>query len=95
MKEINESNEEIVRVAKQVREQLVGTNFHQKQCKGIPDAIDRNHGIYMTPCYKKFTLILSSHSKETFTQKRLTGRQPISLESTSAWVYPDDCNFCH
>ena len=49
----------------------------------------------MTPCYKKFTLILSSQSKETVTPKNLSGRQSISLESTSAWVYPDDCNFCH
>ena len=39
---------------------------------GIPDTIDGNHGIHMIPCYKKFTLILSSQSKETFTQKRLT-----------------------
>ena len=65
MKEINENNEQIVREAKQVRAQLGGENLHQKQCKGI-------HGIHMTPCYKKFTLILSSQSKETFTQKRLT-----------------------
>ena len=72
IKEINENNEQIVRAAKQVREQLCGENLHQKQCKGIPDTIDRNHGIHMTPCYKKFTLILSSQTKETFTQKRLT-----------------------
>ena len=94
LKEINENNEQRIRAAKQVREQLSGANFHQKQCKGIPDTIGRNHGIHMTPCYKKFTLILSSQSKETFTPKRLSGRQPISLESTSTWVYPDDCNFC-
>ena len=48
-----------------------------------------------TPCYKKFTLILSSQSKETVTPKRFSGRQLISLESTSAWVYLDDCNLCH
>ena len=49
----------------------------------------------MTLCYKKFTFILSSQSKETFTQKRLSRRQSISLESTSEWVYPNYCNFCH
>ena len=83
VKEINENNEQRIRAAKQVREQLGGANFHQKQCKSIPDTIDRNHGIHMTPCYKKFTFILSSQSKETFTQKRLSGRQSISLESIS------------
>ena len=33
--------------------------------------------------------------KRTFTQKRLSWIQSISLESTSTWIYPDDCNFCH
>ena len=47
---------------KQVREQLGGENFHQKQCKGISDIIDRNQG--MTSYYMKFTLIWSSQSKE-------------------------------
>ena len=51
--------------------------------------------MHMTRCYKKFILILFSQSKETFTPNRLSGRQSISLESTSAWVYPDDCNSCH
>ena len=95
MKEVNENNKQKIRAAKQVQEQLGGANFHQKQCNGICDTIDRNHGIHMAPCYKKFTLILSSQFKETFTPKRLFGRQPISLESTSAWVCPGDCNFCH
>ena len=70
-------------------------NFHQRQCKSIPDTIDRNHGIHITPCYKKFTLILSSQPKETFTPKKLSGRESISLESTSAWVYPNNFNFLH
>ena len=61
MKKINENNE---RAAKQVREQLGGENFHQKQCKGISDIIDRNQGIHMTSYHTKFTLILSSQSKE-------------------------------
>ena len=33
---------------------------------------------------------MPSQLKETVTPKRLSGRQSISLESTSAWVYPDD-----
>ena len=95
VKEVNENNDQRTRAVKQIREQLGGANFHQKHCKGAPDTIDRNHGIHMTPCYKKFTFILSSQSKETFTPKKLSGRQRNSLESTCALVYPDDCNFCH
>ena len=59
--------------------------------------LQTNHGIchMYTPCSKKFTLILSSRSKETVTPKRFSGRQLISLESTSAWVYLDDCNLFH
>ena len=49
----------------------------------------------MTTCYKKFPLVLSSQSKETVTPKWLFGRQSVSLESTSARVYLDDCNFCY
>ena len=64
MKKINENNEKRMRAAKQVREQLAGGNFHQKQWKGISDTIDRNQGIHMTSCYMKFALILSSQSKE-------------------------------
>ena len=63
-KKINENNEQRMRAAKQIREQLGGGNFHQKQYKGISDTIDRNQGIYMTSCYMKFTLILSNQSKE-------------------------------
>ena len=49
----------------------------------------------MKTCYKKLPLILSSQSKETATPKGLSGRKLVSLESTSARVYPGDCNFCH
>ena len=64
MKKVNENNEQGIRAAKQVREHLGGGNFHQKQWKGISDTIDRNQGTHMTSCYMKFTLVLSSHSKE-------------------------------
>ena len=64
MKKINENKEHRMRAAKQVREQLGGENFHQKQCKAISDIIDRNQGIHTTSYYMKFTLILSSQSKQ-------------------------------
>ena len=89
-KKIRENNEQRIRAAKLVWDQSGGANFHKKQCKGIPHTIDRSHGIHTTPCYKKFTSIVSSQLKETVTPKRLSRRQSISLESTSTWVYPDD-----
>ena len=58
-----------------IRVQLGGVNFHQKQCKDIPDTISKNHDTYMTSCYKKFTLILSSLSKERVTPKSLEDRR--------------------
>ena len=64
MKKINENNEQRMRATKQVREQLGGENFHQNQCKGISDIIDRNQGIHMRSYYMKLTLILSSQSKK-------------------------------
>ena len=69
---------------------LGGANFHQKQHIGIPNTIDRNHGIHTASCYKKFASIVSSQLKETVTPKRLSGRQSTSLESTSAWFCPVD-----
>ena len=95
VKEISENNEQRIRAAKLVRKPSGSANFHQKQYKGILDTIDKNHGIHRTTCYKKCPLILSTQSKETVTPNWLSGRQSVSLETTSAWVYPDDCNFCH
>ena len=68
--------------------------FSSKTMPSIPGTKGRNHDRHMTLSYKKFTLILCSQSKETMTSYSLPGRPSISLESTSAWVYPDDCNFC-
>ena len=76
MKKINENNEQRMRATKQVRQQLGGENFHQKQCKGISDIIDRNQGIHMRSYYMKFTLIWSSQSKEhSFKRDCLEGSQ--------------------
>ena len=49
-------------------------NYHQVQCESIPETISDDHGIHMTPCYKKFTLILArcdnKESGETRSSKR-------------------------
>ena len=47
----------------------------------------------MTPCYKKFTLILArgdiKESGETRSSKRNS-----SGNNTAAWIYPNICNIC-
>ena len=64
LKQISEINENRIREAKLLREETGGLNHHQEQCSKIPDAFDQNlHGIHLTPCYKKFTLMLSSVKK--------------------------------
>ena len=61
IKPLSELNLTRILDAKQLRG---GENHHEKQCNSIPDVIDaKRHGIHLTPCYKKFTLILSSQKK--------------------------------
>ena len=51
--------------AKAIRQELGGENEHQHQCDSIPAVINRSrHGIYLEPCYKKFTLIISSNKRK-------------------------------
>ena len=61
----------------------------------IPDEIKKCDGIHMTPCYKKFTLILSSKKgkKETATVRRSLN-QGCSSNETKKNVYPFVCQFC-
>ena len=55
---------EYIRQAKVLRESSGGLNHHQPQCDQIPDFIEHDkHGIHLTPCYKKFTVICSKSSK--------------------------------
>lgn len=57
IKALSSTNEERIRAAKTKREILKGDNHHQTQCKNIPEIITEDHGIHMSPCYKKFTQI--------------------------------------
>ena len=78
IKSVSSANENRIRAAKVKREELKGEDYHQMQCGSIPETIKDDHGIHMlqiTPCYKKFTLILSSRydnkeSEETRSSKR-------------------------
>ena len=96
MKDISENNIERIRYAKDLRER--GENHHVEQCNMIPDAIDMNiHGIHITPCYNKFTLILSQ-KKEISTEHERRVSKRLSLDSSAsseiAWIYPKECNIC-
>ena len=65
VKEINENNENRIKSAKSLREKLKGENHHEEQCVKIPDVIDESiDGIHITPCYNKFTFILSRDDEE-------------------------------
>ena len=93
IKSLSSANENRFRAANVKREELKRENYHQMQCGSIPATINDDHGIHMTPCYKKFTLILSSRyddkeSEETRSSKR------NSSSNIAAWVYPNTCGIC-
>ena len=69
-------------------------NHHQEQCSKIPDAFDQNlHGIHLTPCYKKFTLILSSVKKKPDLKRRSSSRITGNQQGSSV-LFPEECYFC-
>ena len=77
IKTISEINEEKIYAAKKHREELGGQNYHEEQCCSIPNEIDQeSHGIHLEPCYKKFTLILSTrkstHALDCSSEERTT-----------------------
>ena len=87
VKEISENSEQETWAGKLVLEQLDGANFHQKQCKGIPDIVNWNHCIHMTTRYKKFALILHSQSKEAVVFWKIVNFFRINMALSG------DCNF--
>ena len=94
IKALSSTNEERIRAAKTKIEILKGDNHHQTQCKNIPEIITEYHGIHMSPCYKKFTQILSkSHDDEDFSGVARSSRRN-SNDSSSTMVYPDVCGIC-
>ena len=92
LEDVNEEKETRIRAAKAKRQTLKGRNHHEQQCLFVPDNIqDATHAVHMTPCYKKFTLILAGESSGHQNNLRLSKR---SLDGNSPWVYPDVCRFC-
>ena len=46
--------------AKSIRKSKGGNHHRKEQCDATPSEIDpTKHGIHLTPCYKKFVLIIS------------------------------------
>ena len=92
LKDVNEEKEARIGAAKARRETLKGRNHHEEQCLLVPDNIqDATHGVHMTPCYKKFTLILAGESSGHQNNQRLSKG---NLDGNSTWVYPEVCCFC-
>ena len=91
-----------IRDAKSLREIAGGENHHEKQCQQIPEVIlNECHGIHSNPCYKKFTLFistsfrLSSESSILEKKQRLSNRIANLKPSTSSTsIYPKECNLC-
>ena len=93
IKSVSSANEDRIRAAKLKREGLQGENYHQVQCESMPETISDDHGIHMTPCYKKFTLILARCDNKESGETRSSKRNS-SGNNTTVWIYPNICTIC-
>ena len=98
IKDLSVVNEERIRKAKTIRETFNDENYHKKQYDTIPATINHEvHGVHMTLCYKKFTLIISRTKPQETSTRRSSKRfssQTSTINYSGAWVYADECNFC-
>ena len=66
---ISENAYQRILETKTIREELRGANFHREQCLNVPDVLDPAvHAVHLNPCYKKFTLIISTYNKSKKTK---------------------------
>ena len=93
IKSVSSLNEDRIRAAKLKREGLQGENYHQVQCESMPETISDDHGIHMTPCYKKFTLILARCDNKESGETRSSKRNS-SGNNTTVWIYLNICTIC-
>ena len=70
-KEISVANEIRIKNSVVLREQLLGRNHHEEQCNSIPKIIDRSKYAIHPECYKRFTLILSTHGNCSWKHKNI------------------------
>ena len=82
IKDLSAINKERIRKAKTMQEAFNDQNCHKKQCDTIPATIYYEvHGVYMTPLYKKFTLIIG-RTKPQETSTWHSSKRFSSLTST-------------
>ena len=63
LENISENAYQRILEAKTIHEELGGANFHREQCLNVPDVLDPAvHAVHLNPCYKKFTLIISTYN---------------------------------
>ena len=60
---ISENAYQRILEAKTIREELGDANFLREQCLNVPVLDPAVHTVHLNPCYKKFTLIISTYNK--------------------------------
>ena len=84
--------------AKRIRQGSAEQNQHSEQCLSIPDdGFDVNkHGVHLKPCYKKFTLIISSDRKRKSKPPTRTSKRKRTDEASSSTlgIFPKVCFVC-
>ena len=97
IKPISEINQEKIYAAKSIQKSKGGNNHHKEKCDAIPSEIDpTKHGIHLTPCYKKFVLIISQEKRKSLDDPRTSVRPKrlkVSEEHSTRNIYPKECNF--
>ena len=98
IKPISEINQEKIYAAKSIRKSKGGNHHHKEQCDAIPSEIDpTKHGIHLTPCYKKFVLIISQEKRKSLDDPGTSVRPErlkVSEEHSTRNIYPKECNLC-
>ena len=83
--------------AKAIRQELGGENEHKHQCDSISAFINPSrHGIHLEPCYKKFTLIISSNKRKHLSDDHGSEKRYRSKRTSQAGqiLFRDHCYFC-
>ena len=95
IKPISNVNQERIFEAKLLREKKGGSNHHEEQCCLIPQEIDHSRdGIHHEPCYKIFSLILSTESQTLTGEKRQCTRLSSPPPQNKRSLFPTTCYFC-
>ena len=98
IKDLSAINEKRIRKEKTIRETFNDKNYHNTQCDTIPATINHEvHGVHMTSCCKKFTLIINQKKPQeasTLHSSKRFSSQTSTINYSGAWVYPEECNFC-